>query len=114
MSDTELIDLIQDYARGWPTKEVKTAQIQEALAAHDAELTERVRAEQRVIIRRQERTIEGFENNTWVNAAEVERARAEQREADAQIAEDAAIGWNHDYDNGCFVAATAIREAGKQ
>lgn len=38
-------------------------------------------------------------------------AAAEQREKDAQIAEAAAIGWNHDYDNGCFDAAAAIREA---
>jgi hypothetical protein len=37
-------------------------------------------------------------------------AAAEQREKDAQIAEAAAIGWNHDYDNGCFDAAAAIRE----
>jgi len=64
------------------SREVNLAEFDRWLAAHDAELTERV--------------------------------RAEQREADAQIAEDAAIGWNHDYDNGCFDASAAIREARKQ
>lgn len=39
-------------------------------------------------------------------------AAAEQRGKDAQIAESRAVGWNHDYDNGTFDVAAAIREQG--
>lgn len=56
-------------------------------------------------------------NSEWL-AEHDERVRreaaAEQREKDAQIAESRAVGWNHDYDNGTFDAAAAIREQGTE
>jgi hypothetical protein len=53
----------------------------------------------------------------WLAAHDAEltaRVRAEQREADAQILEDMAIGWDHDRVRAHHALAAAIREAGKQ